>query len=79
MSITVGINGFGRIGRLVLRAAMQRPDKFRVVGINDLGVDAECRFQRHKCPYIYFLSERRQRDINKYFKISNRYGIHVQV
>ena len=44
MSITVGINGFGRIGRLVLRAAMQRPDKFRVVGINDLGVNAECRF-----------------------------------
>eukprot|EP00938_MAST-03A_sp_MAST-3A-sp1_P006776 g6776.t1 len=41
MSITVGINGFGRIGRLVLRAAMQRPDKFRVVGINDLGVNAE--------------------------------------
>jgi glyceraldehyde 3-phosphate dehydrogenase len=33
--INVGINGFGRIGRLVFRAAMQRDD-IRIVGINDL-------------------------------------------
>ena len=33
--IKVGINGFGRIGRLVFRAAMQRED-IQVVGINDL-------------------------------------------
>ncbi len=33
--IKVGINGFGRIGRLVFRAAMQRDD-IQVVGINDL-------------------------------------------
>ena len=32
--IKVGINGFGRIGRLVLRAAMQHPD-IQVVAIND--------------------------------------------
>jgi glyceraldehyde 3-phosphate dehydrogenase len=31
----VGINGFGRIGRLAFRAALQRPD-IEVVGINDL-------------------------------------------
>ena len=36
MAIKVGINGFGRIGRLVFRALMQRTDKFEVVGINDL-------------------------------------------
>lgn len=34
MAITVGINGFGRIGRLVLRIALSRPD-IKVVAIND--------------------------------------------
>ena len=32
--IKVGINGFGRIGRLVFRAAMTRND-IEIVGIND--------------------------------------------
>ncbi|ACC98173.1 Glyceraldehyde-3-phosphate dehydrogenase, type [Elusimicrobium minutum Pei191] len=36
MAIKVGINGFGRIGRLVFRAAMKRND-IEIVGINDLG------------------------------------------
>ena len=31
----VGINGFGRIGRFVFRAAMNRSD-VEIVGINDL-------------------------------------------
>ncbi|MFB0912951.1 MAG: type I glyceraldehyde-3-phosphate dehydrogenase, partial [Glaciecola sp.] len=35
MAINVGINGFGRIGRLVLRAAATRED-INVVAINDL-------------------------------------------
>ncbi|MBF7072601.1 type I glyceraldehyde-3-phosphate dehydrogenase [Glaciecola sp. MH2013] len=35
MAINVGINGFGRIGRLVLRAAAKRDD-INVVAINDL-------------------------------------------
>lgn len=34
-TIKVGINGFGRIGRLVFRAAVNNP-KIEVVGINDL-------------------------------------------
>ena len=33
--IKIGINGFGRIGRLVFRAAVAQPDVFEVVGIND--------------------------------------------
>ena len=38
MTTTLAINGFGRIGRLVLRALMdQRRDDLRVVAINDLG------------------------------------------
>jgi glyceraldehyde 3-phosphate dehydrogenase len=35
MAIKVGINGFGRIGRLVFRAACNRKD-IEIVGINDL-------------------------------------------
>jgi glyceraldehyde 3-phosphate dehydrogenase len=35
MAIKVGINGFGRIGRLVFRAAMKNPN-IQIVGINDL-------------------------------------------
>ena len=37
MTIRVGINGFGRIGRLVLRAMTSlHPDKLRVAAVNDL-------------------------------------------
>ncbi len=35
MSVKVGINGFGRIGRMVFRAALDHPD-VEVVAINDL-------------------------------------------
>ena len=35
MAIKVGINGFGRIGRLVFRAAVNNPE-IEIVGINDL-------------------------------------------
>ena len=35
MSIKVGINGFGRIGRVVYRAALNNPD-LEIVAINDL-------------------------------------------
>ncbi len=35
MAIKIGINGFGRIGRLAFRVAMKRPE-VEVVGINDL-------------------------------------------
>ncbi|GAB1388535.1 type I glyceraldehyde-3-phosphate dehydrogenase [Rubrivivax sp.] len=36
MAIKVGINGFGRIGRMVFRAAVQSFQDIEVVGINDL-------------------------------------------
>jgi glyceraldehyde 3-phosphate dehydrogenase len=36
MAIKVGINGFGRIGRMVFRAAVQHFPDIEVVGINDL-------------------------------------------
>lgn len=41
MAIKLGINGFGRIGRLVFRAILERgDDTFDIVGVNDL-TDAE--------------------------------------
>jgi glyceraldehyde 3-phosphate dehydrogenase len=38
--IKIGINGFGRIGRLVFRVAASKADQIEVVGINDL-IDVE--------------------------------------
>lgn len=35
MAVKVGINGFGRIGRLVLRAALEKPE-LEIVAVNDL-------------------------------------------
>ena len=37
MSVRVGINGFGRIGRILFRVMASRPSEFDVVAINDLG------------------------------------------
>ena len=36
MAIRVAINGFGRIGRMVFRAAIQNFKDVQIVGINDL-------------------------------------------
>lgn len=40
MSVKIGINGFGRIGRLVLRASLNNPN-VRVVALNDPFMDVE--------------------------------------
>ena len=40
MAIKVGINGFGRIGRLVFRAAIET-GKVEIVGINDPFIDLD--------------------------------------
>ena len=36
MAVKVGINGFGRIGRLAFRAMAEEPERFDIVAINDL-------------------------------------------
>ena len=41
MAIKIGINGFGRIGRLVFRAAVTQPEKYEIVGINDPFIDLD--------------------------------------
>jgi glyceraldehyde 3-phosphate dehydrogenase len=40
MAIKIGINGYGRIGRLVLRAALKNPN-VEIVGLNDPFIDPE--------------------------------------
>ncbi|HOB19489.1 MAG TPA: type I glyceraldehyde-3-phosphate dehydrogenase, partial [Candidatus Atribacteria bacterium] len=40
MKVKIGINGFGRIGRLVFRASLNNPD-VEVVGINDPFIDLD--------------------------------------
>jgi len=37
VAVRVGINGFGRIGRISFRAMAAQPEKFDIVAINDLG------------------------------------------
>ncbi|MEG0895274.1 MAG: type I glyceraldehyde-3-phosphate dehydrogenase [Oscillospiraceae bacterium] len=41
MAIKIGVNGFGRIGRLVFRAAVSQPEKYEIVGINDPFIDLD--------------------------------------
>ena len=36
MGVKVGINGFGRIGRNVLRAARERSPDLEIVAVNDI-------------------------------------------
>ena len=40
MATRVGINGFGRIGRNIYRAALEKNPGFEIVAVNDIG-DAE--------------------------------------
>ena len=48
MAIKVGINGFGRIGRLLYRAALERNAKIDFVAINDL---ADAKMNAHLLKY----------------------------
>ncbi|MEG1779104.1 MAG: glyceraldehyde 3-phosphate dehydrogenase NAD-binding domain-containing protein, partial [Oscillospiraceae bacterium] len=41
MSVKIGINGFGRIGRAVLRQAVQMPEIFEICCINYRNVDLD--------------------------------------
>ncbi len=56
MTIKVAINGFGRIGRLVLRAIMESGrEDIEVVGINDLGpVETNAHLFRHDTVHGHF-------------------------
>lgn len=41
MAVKIGINGFGRIGRLVFRIAAKDPANYEIVGINDPFIDPD--------------------------------------
>jgi glyceraldehyde 3-phosphate dehydrogenase len=59
MAIRVAINGFGRIGRLVMRAALEHPEKqLEIVGINDLGpVETNAHLLRYDSVHGRFAGE----------------------
>jgi glyceraldehyde 3-phosphate dehydrogenase len=59
MAIRVAINGFGRIGRLVMRAALEHPEKqLDIVGINDLGpVETNAHLLRYDSVHGRFAGE----------------------
>src|SRR5258708_40308450 len=59
MAIRVAINGFGRIGRLVMRAALEHAEKeLEVVGINDLGpVETNAHLLRYDSVHGRFAGE----------------------
>ena len=50
--VRIGINGFGRIGRLVLRAALQHPE-VEVVALNDPFIDAEYMVYQYKYDSVH--------------------------
>jgi glyceraldehyde 3-phosphate dehydrogenase len=59
MAIRVAINGFGRIGRLVMRAALEHAEKqIEIVGINDLGpVETNAHLLRYDSVHGRFAGE----------------------
>jgi glyceraldehyde 3-phosphate dehydrogenase len=59
MPVRVAINGFGRIGRLVMRAALEHANKeLEVVGINDLGpVETNAHLLRYDSVHGRFAGE----------------------
>jgi glyceraldehyde 3-phosphate dehydrogenase len=59
MAVRVAINGFGRIGRLVMRAALEHANKeLEIVGINDLGpVETNAHLLRYDSVHGRFAGE----------------------
>ncbi len=53
MAIKVGINGFGRIGRVALRIMMDQPEKFDVCGINIRKADLDLMVYQLKYDTIF--------------------------
>ena len=47
MAIKIGINGFGRISRVIVRIAAAEPEKFDIAAINYRDVHSIRTFQRN--------------------------------
>jgi len=64
MAIRIGINGFGRIGRLVLRALRERyPGEIDVAAFNDLGdIDTMAHLFKHDSTYGHYKGTVEKRD-----------------
>ncbi|MGI6517823.1 MAG: type I glyceraldehyde-3-phosphate dehydrogenase [Bacillota bacterium] len=70
MAIKVGINGFGRIGRLVLRAALEHAD-IDVVAVNDL-VDARTNAHLFKYDSIHGTYPGKVAAVDDYIEIGDK-------
>jgi glyceraldehyde 3-phosphate dehydrogenase len=59
LTVNLGINGFGRIGRLVLRAAMESDKDIAVVAVNDpfLTIDYAAYQFQHDSVHGHFLGK----------------------
>lgn len=53
MAIQLGINGFGRIGRVSLRAALERPEQFKISGVNVRNADLDYLIYMLKYDSVY--------------------------
>ena len=69
--IRIGINGFGRIGRLVLRASLERKD-LEVVAINDPFIDAEYGAYLFKYDTIHGVCKHEVSFVDNYLVIDNK-------
>ena len=75
--IKIGINGFGRIGRMVFRAACTQTDKYEIVGINDLcPVDYLAYMLKYDTMHVQFKGTI-EADVEKSLLIVNGHAIRV--
>jgi glyceraldehyde 3-phosphate dehydrogenase len=70
MSLKVGINGFGRIGRTIYRAALNKPD-IEIVAVNDLS-DAHTMAHLLKYDSVHGILQEEVTSSEKGFKVGNK-------
>lgn len=79
MAIKLGINGLGRIGKLVFRAAISQPDVFDVVSINNPSMDLDYMIYmiKHDTVHGKFDAEIRSED-GKIIVNGKKINVHTQ-
>ena len=72
--IKIGINGFGRIGRLIMRASLERDD-IEVVGINDPFITPEYACYLFKYDTVHGISKHDMTEDGEYVNVG---GMHIK-
>ena len=75
MAIKVGINGFGRIGRVVLRIMIEHPEQFDICGINLRKADLDYMVYMIKYDSVFrqFNGTVEHKDLHSYIHFSVHY------